>query len=533
MDLTAHSDAALLEALARRHASRHVYTYSGPRVCVSLNPYDWSVSRPLYTEAVRSTFLHAPEGDLCGGRRALPPHLYAVAEQARRRRASPGAPQALLVGGESGAGKTEAVKILLSYLCESSSSPPPRPPSICDSLSTPPKAPSSADAPLVDRLIELNPLLEAFGNACTCLNHNSSRFGKLITLQYEATTEGTEGGRIVGGRISSYLLEKVRVVQHSEGEACFHIFHQLLSGLPPDEAARLGLRTESHVPKAGQEWSMEDEGDENIDTSNAPIPSSPKPAVLSQKADGWRSPLSPSTRIASAAYSLVKGIVGGSPSRTEGVSRDASTLSSDQDRRQPQRDLDGRERAGGARTASGTASASGAASTDTSPASSTSSDGSVGVHTLLLPSSHDGSGRRSPHVSPSTSPNSGGGGSARALRGLPTVASHSASAWRKTSAAARAVGVTSEEMRGVTEVLAAILHLGDVRFVESDGVSSLSASSESSVRLASHCLGVSRAQLQHVLAHTARRGVPARVRFRSARSRPVPAMPHMGVETSL
>jgi myosin heavy subunit len=194
--LQSQTDASLLEALEARHAAKHVYTYSGPRVVVSINPYDWAISGPLYTEEVRGEFRDASEGDLSGGRRALAPHLYAVAEQARRRRATPGNAQALVVGGESGGGKTEAVKILMQYLCETDQ---------------PHRSRWSARAHLVDRLVELNPLLEAFGNARTALNHNSSRFGKLITLQYEesASAEGALGARIVGGYISSYLLEKV------------------------------------------------------------------------------------------------------------------------------------------------------------------------------------------------------------------------------------------------------------------------------------------------------------------------------------
>ena len=78
------TDAAMLATLEARYQHRHCYTYSGPRVVVSLNPYDWSVSLPLYSEAVRAQYGAAPEGDLSGGRRSLPPHIYAVAEQARR-----------------------------------------------------------------------------------------------------------------------------------------------------------------------------------------------------------------------------------------------------------------------------------------------------------------------------------------------------------------------------------------------------------------------------------------------------------------
>ena len=222
------TDSALLDALQQRHKERHVYTYSGPRVVVSVNPNDWSVSLPLYAEDVRARFHEAPEGDLSGGRRALPPHLYAVAEQARRRRASPAFSQALLVGGESGAGKTEAVKILMQYLCQAGAGTK----GGGSGGGSATRAPSPTDA-LVERLVELNPLLEAFGNATTALNHNSSRFGKLITLEYADGGRGgggdgsALGAPIIGGRISCYLLEKVRVVHHAEGEGGFHVFAQV------------------------------------------------------------------------------------------------------------------------------------------------------------------------------------------------------------------------------------------------------------------------------------------------------------------
>ena len=87
----------------------------------------------------------------------------------------------------------------------------------------------------MQQLVESNPLLEAFGNACTALNANSSRFGKLLSLQYD------RDGRLCGGAITPYLLEKVRVVRHAADERSFHVFYQMLRGLPRDELARLRL----------------------------------------------------------------------------------------------------------------------------------------------------------------------------------------------------------------------------------------------------------------------------------------------------
>ena len=199
-------DASLLEALRARYEQRRVYTHSGSRVILSVNPYSWETSLPLYTAERRAAYRAAAPGAP-----PLPPHLYAVAELARRRRAgddgirAEAQTQALLVSGESGAGKTEAVKILLAYVCQHD---------------------HARCAELPQQLVEINPLLEAFGNACTALNANSSRFGKLLSLQYD------RDGRLCGGAITPYLLEKVRVVRHAADERSFHVFYQMLRGLP-------------------------------------------------------------------------------------------------------------------------------------------------------------------------------------------------------------------------------------------------------------------------------------------------------------
>ena len=204
------TDTSLLQNLERRHAEREVYTYAGTRLIVSVNPYDWEVSLPFYSEAVRDAYASSPDA-LGGGSRSLPPHLYAVAEQAWRQRRAAFRSQALIVGGESGAGKTEAVKIMLRYLCSRGHD------------GTEKHAPGSGAA-LVERLVELNPVLEAFGNAATALNHNSSRFGKLISLRV-APASPWRGAAIVGGQISTYLLEKSRLARHAAGETSFHVLY--------------------------------------------------------------------------------------------------------------------------------------------------------------------------------------------------------------------------------------------------------------------------------------------------------------------
>lgn len=161
----------------------------------------------------------------------LPPHIYAIAESAFRGITTDGKSQAIIITGESGAGKTEASKHIMSYLASISG------------LSTQKKVRSRS---LVKRredtmirtsrqleqqhrdlvknqILKSNPLLEAFGNAKTVRNNNSSRFGKYMEIFF------TPGGAIIGGKVTQFLLEKSRVISQSLGERNFHIFYQLFT----------------------------------------------------------------------------------------------------------------------------------------------------------------------------------------------------------------------------------------------------------------------------------------------------------------
>ncbi len=86
---------------------------------------------------------------------------------------------------------------------------------------------------IITKIVDLNPLLEAFGNAKTVRNDNSSRFGKFTRLQIAVDDSNSAVCRMIGSRSSTYLLEKSRVVFHEPGERSFHIFYQLLAGAPP------------------------------------------------------------------------------------------------------------------------------------------------------------------------------------------------------------------------------------------------------------------------------------------------------------
>ena len=279
---------------------RQVYTNSGGRITISVNPYDWEASRMLYSEAHRLLYRKLDASALSSSEAA--PHLYAVAEVASRQRAA-GRPQSLLVSGQSGAGKTEAVRIMLHYLAEgaaecltepsapleavaskqmssrelnsrelSSGSLGRRPltpvehanqqqaspvsngprmisPLVADHSLLSPNLSPNLPKGLPQRLLEISPLLEAFGNASTNLNHNSSRFGKLLTLRYEALNQpirtahtrlgdrnlgaGEIGAHadsnLAGAEMHAYLLEKVRLTAHSPPPPPPHLSHPQFS----------------------------------------------------------------------------------------------------------------------------------------------------------------------------------------------------------------------------------------------------------------------------------------------------------------
>lgn len=172
-----------------------------------------------------STAAAAASGDAKTG---LAPHVYETSSLAYRGLAVDGQHQSILVSGESGAGKTETVKIVMSHLASVQSSETGQDESESHHL-------------VVQRVLDSHPLLEAFGNAKTVRNDNSSRFGKFIQMQFdvEDATTAAFGGKAVpscllaGSTCETYLLEKSRVVGHEELERTYHIFYQLLAA--PDE----------------------------------------------------------------------------------------------------------------------------------------------------------------------------------------------------------------------------------------------------------------------------------------------------------
>ncbi|XP_074639301.1 uncharacterized protein LOC141897583 [Acropora palmata] len=215
-DLTCLNEASVLHNLKDRYFSGLIYTYSG-LFCVVVNPYK---RLPIYTEKVVDMYRGKK-------RHEVPPHIYAITDTAYRSMLQDRENQSILCTGESGAGKTENTKKVIQYLASVAGH------SHTKKEQTPRKASTVSakvgvtvgQVELERQLLAANPILEAFGNAKTVKNDNSSRFGKFIRINFDAS------GFISGANIESYLLEKSRAVRQAPNERCFHIFYQVLNGL--------------------------------------------------------------------------------------------------------------------------------------------------------------------------------------------------------------------------------------------------------------------------------------------------------------
>ncbi|XP_018646976.1 myosin heavy chain, putative [Schistosoma mansoni] len=175
-------------------------TYSG-LFCVAVNPYK---RFPIYTEQVALKYKGKRRGE-------MPPHIFSISDNAYHNMLQDRENQSILITGESGAGKTENTKKVISYFA------------VVAAASKKEDDDSSKKGTLEDQIVQANPVLEAYGNAKTTRNNNSSRFGKFIRIHFGTT------GKIAGADIEHYLLEKSRVVSQMKGERNYHIFYQLLS----------------------------------------------------------------------------------------------------------------------------------------------------------------------------------------------------------------------------------------------------------------------------------------------------------------
>ncbi|KAF0686978.1 Aste57867_21270 [Aphanomyces stellatus] len=215
---------AILNTLHVRFMKQDIYTSTGS-ILVAVNPFQ---ALPLYTDSIQRRYIDHGNRRVRGEKlSSLPPHVYSVADKAFRDMHETSNPnQSILVSGESGAGKTETTKILMTYLASVSAA---------TTTSTTSPVVDDTDSFIRQRVLESNPILEAFGNAKTTRNNNSSRFGKFIRLGFDAA------GSLRGASISTYLLERVRLVSQTVGERNYHIFYELVRGASVDQLAALSL----------------------------------------------------------------------------------------------------------------------------------------------------------------------------------------------------------------------------------------------------------------------------------------------------
>merc|ERR1712156_737889 len=232
-NLTFLNDASVFYNLKVRFQAKLIYTYSG-LFCIVVNPYK---RYPIYTGTVVKMYL--------GKRRnEVPPHLWAITETAYRNMLTNAKDQAMLITGESGAGKTENTKKVISYLA---------------AVAAPKKAAATKKVSLEDQIVATNPILESYGNAKTARNDNSSRFGKFIRIHF------TSSGKLCGCDIVSYLLEKSRITEQQEVERSYNIFYQLLQPYG-DGICEGGLRAKCFVSADIYDYIYVSQGKTKVDS---------------------------------------------------------------------------------------------------------------------------------------------------------------------------------------------------------------------------------------------------------------------------
>ncbi|XP_047468034.1 myosin-IIIa isoform X2 [Mugil cephalus] len=199
------------EHLQSRYGRDQIYTYVGD-ILIAVNPFH---KMEIYTPEHTKMYIGAK-------RTANLPHIFAVADVAYQSMVSYNTDQCIVISGESGAGKTESAHLLVQQLTVLG---------------------KANNRTLQEKILLVNSLVEAFGNACTAINDNSSRFGKYLEMKF------TCGGTVVGAQISEYLLEKSRVIHQAIGERNFHIFYYIYAGLADRKKLAHYKLSDSKTPK--------------------------------------------------------------------------------------------------------------------------------------------------------------------------------------------------------------------------------------------------------------------------------------------
>ncbi|KAM8998981.1 myosin-2 isoform X1 [Sarcophilus harrisii] len=206
---------AVLYNLKERYAAWMIYTYSG-LFCVTVNPYKWL---PVYNPEVVAAYRGKK-------RQEAPPHIFSISDNAYQFMLTDRENQSILITGESGAGKTVNTKRVIQYFA-----------TIAVTGEKKKEESGKMQGTLEDQIISANPLLEAFGNAKTVRNDNSSRFGKFIRIHFSTT------GKLASADIETYLLEKSRVTFQLKAERSYHIFYQITSNKKPELIEMLLITT--------------------------------------------------------------------------------------------------------------------------------------------------------------------------------------------------------------------------------------------------------------------------------------------------
>eukprot|EP00117_Sycon_ciliatum_P034727 scpid4751/ scgid26450/ Myosin-VIIa; Protein crinkled len=197
------NEAGILHNLLKRYNEEKIYTFTGS-ILVAINPYQIF---SIYGQEYIKRYQDKKIGE-------LPPHVFAIADNAYYFMKRGQRDQCIIISGESGAGKTESTKLILNFLA----------------------ATSGQHSWIEQQIIQANPIMEAFGNAKTIRNDNSSRFGKYIDIHF------TKAGVIEGAKIQQYLLEKSRIVGQADGERNYHVFYRMISGMTAEEKGKLHLK---------------------------------------------------------------------------------------------------------------------------------------------------------------------------------------------------------------------------------------------------------------------------------------------------